>query len=170
MNGRAFLVPGLLSLCGLIAFTAVGVYVWRHAPGTPLSPSAGSADDTGCPRSFWREVVKMYCFPLAMFVLAIVPGLNFFTYSGHGGLGWFFAPLCFPWVIGRLLNKIARGPAEASNWYKNFLRVTIPSYIAISLPLSWAAATSIRLTLGLPLSTGAFFLLMVSPFPWWYFT
>ena len=43
-------------------------------------------------------------------------------------------------------------------------------YFAISLLLSWAAVTSIRMAFGLPISTWTFFALMVSPFPWWYFS
>ena len=66
--------------------------------------------------------------------------------------------------------KIAKGPEACRGWYKGFFKKTIPSYIAISLPLSWAAATSIRTTFGLPISTWTFYALMVSPFPWWYFT
>ena len=106
---------------------------------------------------------------MAMFVLAIVPGLNF-TYSGHGGLSWFLIPLCFPSVIVRIFVKIARGSEASHKWYKSFFKTTVPSYIAVSLPLSWTAATSIRMTLGLPISTWSFYALMVSPFPWWYFT
>ena len=113
--------------------------------------------------------MRVYGFPMVMFALAIVPGLNF-TYSGHGGPSWFFVPLCFPWVIVRILIKIAKGSEASSRWYKNFFKITIPSYIAISLPLSWAAVTSIRMAFGLPISTWTFFALMVSPFPWWYFS
>ena len=118
--------------------------------------------------SFWDEVVRAYGFPIVMFALAIVPGLNF-TYSGHGGISWFVAPLCFPYVILRALIKITKGSEASRKWYKSFFKITVPSYIAIALPLSWAATTSIRLTFGLPISAWAFFALMVSPLPWWYF-
>lgn len=113
--------------------------------------------------------MRVYGFPMVMFALAIVPGLNF-TYSGHGGPSWFFVPLCFPCVIVRILIKIAKGSGVSSTWYKSFFKITVPSYIAIALPLSWAAATSIRMTFGLTISTWTFFAIMVSPFPWWYFT
>jgi hypothetical protein len=104
-----------------------------------------------------------------MFALAIVPGLNF-TYSGHGGISWFFVPLCLPLVIVQILIKIAKGSEGSRSWYKSSFKITIPSYIAIALPLSWAEPTSIRMTFGLPISAWTFFALMVSPFPWWYFT
>src|SRR5579859_4319789 len=118
--------------------------------------------------SFWGEVMRVYRFPIVMFVLAIVPYLNF-TYSAHGGPSWFFLPLCFPWVILRALIKVVRGPEASRRWYKRFFAVTIPSYIACALPLSWIATTSIRMTLGAPIPTLWFFAIVASPFPWWYF-
>ena len=87
-----------------------------------------------------------------------------------GGPSWLLAPFCFPWAIIRMLFKIGVGTAESRAWYKSFCKLTIPSYIAIALPLSWAAATSIQATFGLPVSTWTFYALMVSPAPWWYFT
>jgi hypothetical protein len=167
-ENHPLLVPSLVSLCGSIVLVAAGLIVWRRAPGTLSTTSAVAADDYS-PPTFWREVIRVYRFPMVMFALAIVPGLNF-TYSGHGGISWFFAPLCFPWVIVRILIKIAKGSEASCKWYKRFFKLTIPSYIAIVLPLSWAATTSIRMSLGLRISTWTFFALMVSPFPWWYFT
>ena len=113
--------------------------------------------------------MRVYGFPIVMFALAIIPGLNF-TYSGHGGISWFVVPLCFPWVILRAVITIMRGSEASRSWYKSFFKITIPSYVALALPLSWAATISIRMTFGLPISTWRFFAIMVSPFPWWYFT
>ncbi len=168
LQNYPLLLPGLVCLFGSIAFAAAGFIVWRRAPEAFSGTSAVPTDSGASPR-FWREVIRVYRFPMVLFALAIVPGLNF-TYSGHGGISWFFVPLCFPWVIVRILTKIAKGSETSRRWYKSFFKITIPSYIAIALPLSWAAATSIRMTFGLPVSTWNFFALMVSPFPWWYFT
>jgi len=119
--------------------------------------------------SFWRAVMRVYGFPIVMFALAIIPGLNF-TYSGHGGISWLVVPLCFPWVILRAVITLMRGSEASRSWHMSFFKITIPSYIALALLLSWAATTSIRMTFGLPISTWSFFAIMVSPFPWWYFT
>jgi hypothetical protein len=73
-------------------------------------------------------------------------------------------------VMNRLWQSPFGSAYCSSRWYKSFFKLTIPSYIAIALPLSWVAATSIRLAFGLPISAWTFFALMVSPFPWWYFT
>ncbi len=167
LQNHPLLVPGFAFVSGSILFAAIGFVVWRRAPERGSITSAVSRDETLSP-NFWREVLRVYSFPIIMFALAIIPGLNF-TYSGHGGISWFFVPLCFPWVIARILIKIARGSETSRAWYKGFFKITIPSYVALALPLSWAAATSIRATFGLPISTWNFFLLMVSPFPWWYF-
>jgi hypothetical protein len=168
LENHPLLFPGLASLCGLIVFATAGFIVWRRVPKSLDTTSAVLADDNSFP-NFWREVIRVYRFPMVMFALAIIPGLNF-TYSGHGGISWFFVPLCLPSVIVQILIRIAKGSEGSRRWYKSFFKITIPSYIAIALPLSWASATSIRMTFGLPISTWTFFALMVSPFPWWYFT
>jgi hypothetical protein len=167
LQNHPLLFPALASLCGMTVFTMAGFIIWRRVPGNLGARSTLSAADPAFP-DFWREVVKVYSFPIVMFGLAIVPGLNS-TYSGHGGISWFFVPLCFPWVILRILIKIAKGSEASRGWYKRFFKITIPSYMAIAFPLSWAAATSIHMTFGLPISTWTFFALMISPFPWWYF-
>lgn len=116
----------------------------------------------------WHKAVRVYGFPFFMFALAIVPGLNF-TYSGHGGISWFLVPLCTPWVLAQATLKIAKASGEDRGWYLRFFRFTVPCYIAVSLPLSFAATTSLKSTFGLQISTWQFFAIMVSPFPWWYF-
>lgn len=116
----------------------------------------------------WREAIRTYGFAAVMFALAIVPVLNV-TYSGHGGISWLLAPLCFPYVVLRALIKIRKGPESLRRWYKDFFLNTIPLYVVLALPLSWAATSSIRNSFGLPVSTRSFFAIMVSPFPWRYF-
>jgi hypothetical protein len=118
---------------------------------------------------FWREVIRAYGFPIVMFALAIIPGLNF-TYSGHGGFSWFIIPLCFPYVILRATVKIMKGSEDARRWYKRFYKITVPSYFALALLLSSAATASLKMTFGLDVSTWVFLGVMISPFPWFYFT
>ncbi len=126
------------------------------------------ADDAPPTPPFLREVLRVYWFPLMMFCLAIVPGFNY-TYSGHGGISWLIIPLCFPWVCGRACLRIFRGPEALRGRYRAFYAKTIPAYVALALPLSWAATTSIQKSFGLAVSPWSFFAIMVSPFPWWYF-
>jgi len=118
---------------------------------------------------FFGEVIISYGFPLAMFMLAIISRSNF-MYSGHGGFAWFVVPLCFPSVVLQAILKMTIGSAESRRWYRNFYKITIPAYVAIALPLSWAAVRSIEAAFGLQVPTWAFYVLIVSPFPWWYFT
>jgi hypothetical protein len=120
-------------------------------------------------RSFGGEILRAYGFPMLMFALAIIPVLNF-TFSGHGGPGWFLAPLCFPSVILQAVLKITKGTLDARAWYKKFFKITIPAYVAVAYPLSWVATKSIGMTFGLPITAWKFFAIMVSPFPWWYLT
>jgi Predicted membrane protein (DUF2207) len=168
LENHPLLFPMLVAFGGSIVFAGIGIIVWRRATGSRNAPSALPARSGASP-DLWREALRVYCFPVIMYVLAIVPGLNF-TYSGHGGFSWLLLPLCFPLVIVRILIKIATGSEASSQWYKNFFKLTIPSYIALSLPLSLAAVTSIRMSFGLHVSVWTFFADMISPFPWWYFT
>jgi hypothetical protein len=119
--------------------------------------------------SYAAEIFRSYGFPLIMFACAIVPGANF-TFSGHGGLSWFIVPLCFPAVTIRALVKMLRGNDESRIWYRSFYKITIPAYLAIAYPLSCAAVSSLQGTFGLSVSVWVFFGIMVSPFPWWYFS
>ena len=135
------------------------------SPNENILPDSGGATITA---SFLRELLATYGFPLLMFALAIIPGFNF-TYSGHGGISWLIVPLCFPYVILRAAIKISR-KGEAGKWNRKFFKITLPSYIALALPLSWAATRSIHSTFGLEVSIWSFFGIMVSPFPWFYFT
>ena len=118
---------------------------------------------------FWRVLGRVYAFPITMFTLAIVPVLNY-SYSGHGGISWLFAPLAFPSVILVAISKLARGSNENRTWYKKFFLISIPSYILFAYPLSWAATASIQSAFGLEVQPLSFYLIMISPFPWYYFT
>ena len=62
-------------------------------------------------------------------------------------------------------TEVLKGPEASRRWYKSFFAVTIPSYIACALPLSWIATTSIRMTFGAPIPTLWFFAIVASPFP-----
>jgi hypothetical protein len=120
--------------------------------------------------NFWFQVTAAYGFPTVMFALAIIPGLNFSIYTGHGGIGWLVLPLCFPFVTVLTLVKTMKGSDRSRAWYRHFFKVTIPAYIALALPLSWVATSSIRNAFGLDVPAWTFFAVMVSPFPWTYFT
>lgn len=118
--------------------------------------------------SFFRTVVGVYGFSFVMLLLAVLPGLNF-AYSGHGGLAWFFIPLCGPWVTLRAVYKIWQASGTIRKWYLWFFKVTLPAYIAGSLILSWLAAMALQSTYGSRFPVRGLFLDMVSPIPLWYF-
>jgi hypothetical protein len=116
-----------------------------------------------------RELIRTYGFPLAMFVLAIIPGLNF-SYSGHGGPSWFLIPLCAPYIVLRGIFKFFVVPSKTFAWYRKFFALTIPPYVALALPLSWAATNSLQHTLGLTIPVWTFMAIMICPIPYWYFS
>jgi hypothetical protein len=129
----------------------------------------GAASDRRPAPDLGREIRRTYGFPLVMFALAIIPGLNF-TYSGHGGPSWFLIPLCGPYIVLRGIIKLIAAPTETFAWYLKFFALTIPSYIALAFPLSWAATTSLQHTFGLTIPVWTFMAIMISPFPYWYFS
>jgi hypothetical protein len=133
----------------------------QHSFGAPSAP--------GPAFNAWREVRRTYGFPLTMFALAIVPGLNY-TYSGHGGPCWLVLPLCAPYIFFRALIKIIKSPNEMSSVLIKFFAATIPLYVALAYPLSWAATNSLQHTMGLTIPVWTFMAIMISPFPYWYFS
>ncbi|MBV9669766.1 MAG: hypothetical protein JOZ43_02320 [Acidobacteriales bacterium] len=118
--------------------------------------------------SWWVECRRLFLFSGVMFVLAIVPVLNY-TYSGHGGFAWLIAPLCGPYITIRAIRRFREVGGAVRSAYARFLIRAIPSYVVAALPLSWMATMSIRHTFGLRVSPWAFYGVMVSPFPWSYF-
>jgi len=104
-----------------------------------------------------------------MFALAIIPGLNF-LYSGHGGPAWFLIPLCCPYILLRAGIRLIRAPRGTTQPLATFFAVTIPAYVALAFPLSWAATSSLHRTLGLTIPVWTFMAVMISPFPYWYFS
>jgi hypothetical protein len=135
----------------------------------PDSLAQGAPSGRRSDPDLWREIRRTYGFPLTMFALAIIPVLNF-TYSGHGGPSWFFIPLCCPYILVRGSIKLITPPPETFTWYRRFIAITIPAYIALALPLSWAATTSLQHTFGLTIPVWSFMAIMISPFPYWYFS
>ncbi len=119
-------------------------------------------------KSYIYETALAFGFPIVMFIMAIVPGLNF-IFSGHGGISWLIIPLCFPSVVFRAALKCKFSSEEQTAQYRRYYKAAIPTYIGIAVPLSWAAVTSIENTFGLTVSAWAFFGIMVSPVPWSYF-
>ena len=119
--------------------------------------------------SKWREIKNTFAFPFVMFALAIIPGLNF-VYSGHGGIAWFLIPLCCPYVLGSAIVKLAKAQRPALAGYIRFYAIAILGYVVVALPLSWAATASLRSTFGLQVPVLHFWAIMISPFPYWYFS
>jgi hypothetical protein len=134
------------------------------------SLAAGKAAETdGKIPNLWQEVRRVYGFPLTMFALAIIPGLNF-TYSGHRGPRWFHIPLCFPYVLASAIIRLFTVRIERFLWFRNFFAARTPLYIGLAFPLSAAATCSLQHTFGLTIHVWTFMKVMISPFPFWYFS
>ena len=63
-----------------------------------------------------------------------------------------------------------RRPNEMSPILLKFYAATIPCYVALAYPLSWAATTSLHHTFGLTIDVWDFMKITISPYPYWYFS
>ena len=52
--------------------------------------------------SLAKLALRVYWFPGYMLLIGVIPLVNAFAYSLHGGLGWFALPFTLPFVLVRL--------------------------------------------------------------------
>jgi len=114
-------------------------------------------------KNYVRATFSLYSFAIVMVVLAIIPFVNFFFYSGHGGIGWLILPASLPFAFVKLWLKLKQG-GEIRAFYKKFSLVSLPIYFALAVPLSYTAIYSIEQTMGLEIKFIEFYGLLTMPF------
>ncbi|SRR6266566_3963484 len=111
----------------------------------------------------FRLGIRVYGFPAAMVLIGLVPVVNAFAYSGHGGPAWLALPLTFPYVLLRLgLAYFRSNPLDRAR-VRRFGIISVPTYVVVSAPLSWAATYSINTWLGTSLPWTQFWAVMLLP-------
>ena len=113
--------------------------------------------------SYVKATIALYSFAIVMVVIAIIPFVNFFFYSGHGGIGWLILPASLPFALIKLWLKLKQG-GETRAFYKKFSLVSLPIYFVLALPLSYVAIYSIEKTIGLEVKFIEFYGLLTMPF------
>ncbi len=106
---------------------------------------------------------QVYGFPAYMVLVGVIPIVNAFFYSSHGGIGWLVLPFTFPYVLVRLGIALWRSHPSNRLRLRRFASLSIPGYIALTAPLSWAATHSINSWLGTSLDWTQFWALMLLP-------
>jgi hypothetical protein len=95
-------------------------------------------------------ILSMAAFPLLMLIAAIVPYVNAFLFSFHGGLGWYLMVICGPTTVARIaydsfIRRNGRIPACLSCAY-------LGSYILVTYVLGLVAQSSLEKFAGLDFS------------------
>ena len=107
--------------------------------------------------------VRVYGFPALMILVGLVPILNALAYSAHGGLAWLALPFTFPYVLLRLGLAYSRRKPSDRHRIRRFAIVSVPAYVAVTAPLSWAATYSINSWAGTSLPWIQFWGMMLLP-------
>ncbi|MGH7352537.1 MAG: hypothetical protein ACREJJ_09205 [Candidatus Methylomirabilales bacterium] len=106
---------------------------------------------------------QVYGFPAYMVLVGVIPIVNAFFYSLHGGIGWLVLPFTFPYVLVRLGIALWRSHPSNRCRLRRFATLSIPGYIALTAPLSWAATYSINSWLGTSAHWTQFWAMMLLP-------
>jgi hypothetical protein len=97
-------------------------------------------------------------------LMGLIPLVNAFAYSLHGGLGWFALPFTFPYALVRLGIAYWRGDGSRRRRVSRFAGFSLSVYVGATAPLSWAATYSINGWLGTTIPWLQFWGLMLVPF------
>jgi len=114
--------------------------------------------------SFAKLALQVYWFPSCMLLIGLIPLVNAFAYSLHGGVGWLALPFTLPFVLVRLGIAYWRSGDPLRRRVMRFAAVSLPIYVIVTAPLSWAATHSISSWLGTTLRWNQFWSLMLMPF------
>ncbi len=106
---------------------------------------------------------RAFHLPVAVLLLGCVPGLNLFLYSGHGGIFWLLLPLCFPYVLVRLLLALRGLPSAEKKSGSRIGAAAILVYILVAYPLTRWTEYYVSSRIGLQIHTGTMFRLATFP-------
>jgi hypothetical protein len=98
-----------------------------------------------------------------MVLVGVIPIVNVFFYSSRSGIGWLVLPFTFPYVLVRLGIALWRSNPSDRRRVRRFATLSIPGYVALTAPLSWAATYSINSWLGTSIHWTQFWAMMLLP-------
>jgi hypothetical protein len=104
---------------------------------------------------------RVFLFPAIVIALGCVPVLNFFLYSGHGGIFWIVLPFCFPYILIRGFLEIRKLPTADRRRGIESLALGVAIYLAY--PATRWTEHYITARLGLPIIPGTLFKLATLP-------
>jgi len=94
----------------------------------------------------WRLLTRLFLLPVVLFSAALIPGLNGFLFSGHGGPGWLLLPFCFPVLVFNMWRHVYR------NGYRIRAVAVVLVYLVATYPIASIAERRITEAIGLEMA------------------
>ena len=106
---------------------------------------------------------RVFGWPVGLLVAGCIPGVSWFLYSGHGGVGWFVLPLCFPYIVALLAIHIWRLPSGQRASGAKTAGGAVLLYMIFSAPTTLWTEHYLASSIGLQLPAGSLFKLANFP-------
>ena len=110
-----------------------------------------------------KFLCEVFLPPVGFLSLGCVPIWGGLLFSGHGGLGWFILPLCFPYIVIRLMVFLYGLPAERRRKAFPIALIGVLAYILISYPIARRTENCVFSGTALPIQPGTMFKLATFP-------
>ena len=110
-----------------------------------------------------RPFLRVLLYPVGLLIAGCIPVISWFVWSGHGGFGWILLPICFPYVIVRLLILIWRTEPIARKAAVSKAAAIIAAYILLAYPATFYTEHYINSTIGNFIQKGTLFRLAIFP-------
>src|SRR5262245_56869397 len=110
-----------------------------------------------------KDIFSLFKLPFVMVSLAMVPGINAFLFSGHGGPAWLVLPFCTPFVLLRFAMLMLHED-EVRRYYLKVGALAIVIYLVALYPLSIAIVNVMHSTIGLEIKPWEFYKVISFPF------
>lgn len=110
-----------------------------------------------------KAIFSLFTLPLVLISLAIVPGINAFVFSGHGGPGWYVLPFCTPSVLLRFAMLMLH-EERVRRYYVKVGALAIVTYLIVLYPLSSMTTRVMYSTIGLEIKQSEFYKVIAFPF------
>lgn len=110
-----------------------------------------------------KDIFSLFTLPFIVILLATIPGINAFAFSGHYGLGWFVLPFCTPYVLLQF-GMLMLHEESVRRYHLKAGALAIVSYLIVLYPLSGLIVNIMYSTFGLEIKQTEFFKLISFPF------
>jgi hypothetical protein len=111
----------------------------------------------------FRPFFRALSFPVGLLILGCIPGVSFFLWPGHGGVGWILLPICFPYLIVRLAFLIWKTESSARKNAASRAVAILVGYVVLAYPITRYTERYVNSTIGRFIQEGTLFRLAIFP-------